>query len=190
MNVFGERQHPEKFIPKTINAVLHGERLFVHSDPSRTKAGSRFYVHARNVTAAMLFLIEQYEKGAAILGDKFNVVGEKEVDNLTLAQFIAKVIGKPLNYELVDFHSSRPGHDLRYALDGTKLREMGFTYPKTFEQSLEKTVQWYLKHPDWLLADFSKAQFAKEAQAFDASSALLKRTAKEAAGEVRKSGVR
>ncbi|ALM10256.1 MAG TPA: NAD-dependent epimerase [Candidatus Peribacter riflensis] len=182
MNVFGERQHPEKFIPKVINAALHGERLFVHSDPSRTKAGTRFYVHARNVAAAMLFLIEQHEKGFPVLGDKFNIVGEKEVDNLTLAQFIAKTVGKELKYELVDFHSSRPGHDLRYALDGTKLREMGFQYPKTFEQSLEKTVQWYVEHPDWLLADFSKAQFAKEAQAF-ASASLLKRTVKGAAGQ-------
>lgn len=171
MNVFGERQHPEKFIPKIINAVLHGERLFIHSDPSRTKAGSRFYVHARNVAAAMLFLIEQHQKGVPIVGDKFNIVGEREVDNLALAQSIAAVIGKELKYELVDFHSSRPGHDLRYALDGAKLREMGFHYPKTFEQSLEKTVQWYTEHPEWLLADFSKAQFAREAQAFSAAAA-------------------
>lgn len=188
MNVFGERQHPEKFIPKVINAVLHGERLFVHSDPSRTKAGSRFYVHARNVTAAMLFLIEQFEKGVPVLGDKFNIVGEKEVDNLSLAQFIAKVIGKELKYELVDFHSSRPGHDLRYALDGTKLKEMGFTYPKTFEQSLEKTVRWYVQHPEWLLADFSKAQFAKEQQAFDAGR-MAERTVRKAVTQTKRFAV-
>ncbi|MFH0770844.1 MAG: GDP-mannose 4,6-dehydratase [Candidatus Peregrinibacteria bacterium] len=183
MNVFGERQHPEKFIPKTINAALHGERLFIHSDPSRMRAGSRFYVHARNVAAAMLFLIDQHESGKMIIGDKFNIVGEKEMDNLSLAQFIAGVVGKELRYELVDFHSSRPGHDLRYALDGTKLREMGFHYPKTFEQSLEKTVQWYLKHPEWLLADFSHAQFEKEAREFDAA-VLLKKTAKKEAAKV------
>lgn len=185
MNVFGERQHPEKFIPKTINAVLHGERLFVHSDPTRTKAGSRSYVHARNVTAAMLFLIDQFEKGEKIIGDKFNIVGEREVDNLSLAQFIAKVVGKPLHYELVDFHSTRPGHDLRYALDGAKLKTMGFTYPKTFEQSLEKTIQWYIQHPAWLLADFSKAQFTREAQAFHDRPFLKKavRKAVEHAGQ-------
>lgn len=164
MNVFGERQHPEKFIPKTINAVLHGERLFIHANPDRTKAGSRFYVHARNVAAAVLFLIERHE-----LGEKYNIVGEKEMDNLSLAQFIARVIGKELRYELVDFHSSRPGHDLRYALDGNRLMQMGFHYPKTFEQSLEKTVRWYLEHPEWLLADFSKAVFAREARSFDAA---------------------
>jgi dTDP-glucose 4,6-dehydratase len=172
MNVFGERQHPEKFIPKVINAALQGERIFIHSNPERTKAGSRFYVHARNVCAAMLYLIRHHEKSGDIVGDKFNIVGEKEMDNLSLAQFIAGVVGKPLNYELVDFHSSRPGHDLRYALDGGKLREMGFSYPKTFEQSMEKTVQWYLQHREWLLADFSRALFAKETNDFDAAAAL------------------
>ncbi|MEK7563703.1 MAG: GDP-mannose 4,6-dehydratase [Patescibacteria group bacterium] len=167
MNVFGERQHPEKFFPKVINAALQGEKIFIHSNPERTKAGSRFYVHARNVCAAMLFLIAQHEKGVKIIGDKFNIVGEREMDNLTLAQFIAKAVGKELKYDLVDFHSSRPGHDLRYALDGTKLKDMGYAHPKTFEESLTKTVEWYVEHPEWLLADFSKAQFQKEAHAFD-----------------------
>ena len=162
MNVFGERQHPEKYIPKVINAVLRGERLFIHSNADRTKAGTRHYVHARNVTAAVLFLTGHHE-----LGDKYNIVGEREMDNLELAQFIAKVVGKELKYDLVDFHSSRPGHDLRYALDGTKLKDMGYAHPKTFEESLTKTVEWYVEHPEWLLADFSKAQFQKEAHAFD-----------------------
>ncbi len=146
MNVFGERQHPEKFIPKVIKSVLKGEQVTIHANADKSKAGSRFYIHARNVAEAILFLLDQHESG-----DKYNIVGEKEVDNLTLAQFIAQTIGKPLRYEMVDFHSSRPGHDLRYALDGTKLKEMGFDYPKTFEQSLEKTVHWYLEHPEWLL---------------------------------------
>jgi dTDP-glucose 4,6-dehydratase len=146
MNVFGERQHPEKFIPLIIKAVLKQEPITIHANSDKTKPGSRFYIHARNVTEAMLFLADNHE-----VGDKYNIVGEKEVDNLELAQLIAKCIGKPLKYELVDFHSSRPGHDLRYALDGTKLKEMGFSFPKTFEQSMEKMVDWYLEHPDWLL---------------------------------------
>ncbi len=184
MNVFGERQHPEKFIPKTINAALHGERLFIHSNPERTAAGSRFYVHARNVCAAMLFLIDQFEQGNVELGDKFNIVGEREVDNLTLAKMIAQAVGKDLNYELVDFHSSRPGHDLRYALDGSKLAAMGFHYPKTFEESITKTVQWYLQHQEWLLAEFSKMIFAKEKQAFDESQAILQKGVRKAVKSV------
>ena len=70
--------------------------------------------------------------------------------SLWIAQFIAKVLGKPLKYEMVDWHSSRPGHDIRYALDGNKLKNMGFEYPKTLEQSLEKTIKWSVKNKKWL----------------------------------------
>jgi len=145
MNLFGERQHPEKFIPKVIRSVLKGDVVTIHADPTKTKSGSRFYLHCRNAAAATLFLLENAEQR-----DKYNIVGEKEVSNLELAQFIADVLGKPLSYRLVDFHSSRPGHDLRYALDGSKLASMGFSFPKTFEESLEKTILWTIEHLEWL----------------------------------------
>jgi len=132
MNIIGERQHPEKYIPMVI--------VTVHANKDKTKAGSRFYIHARNVTDALLFLTD---KGKT--GEKYNIVGEKEVDNLELAQFIAKVVGKPLLFEMTDFHSSRPGHDLRYSLDGSKMYNIGWTLPHNFEQSLTNTVKWYLK---------------------------------------------
>lgn len=144
MNVFGERQHPEKFIPMTIKKVLAGENVLIHADKTETKSGSRKWIHARNVCQALMFLTE---KGK--LGDKYNIVGE-ELSNLELAQFIAEVIEKPLKYKLVDFHSSRPGHDLRYSLDGSKLKKMGFEYSKNFKQSLTKVVEWYLENPQWL----------------------------------------
>ena len=54
---------------------------------------------------------------------KFNIVGKDEIDNLELAKFIAKTQGKDLKYEMVDFHSQRPGHDLRYSLDGSKMKK-------------------------------------------------------------------
>ena len=146
MNVFGERQHPEKFIPMAIRKILAGETLTIHANKDKTKAGTRFYIHARNVCKALLFLTQN----SSSPGNKYNIVGEREVNNLELAQMIARVIGKELKYEMVDFHSSRPGHDLRYALDGTKLKSLGFQYPKNFEQSLTKAVQWYLKRQDWL----------------------------------------
>jgi len=145
MNCFGERQHPEKFIPMVIKKVLAGQKVTIHSDPSGTKAGSRFYIHCRNVAAAYLFLIDRVEPG-----DCYHIVGEREVDNLSMAKFIADRVGKTLDYELVDFHSSRPGHDLRYALDGSKMAGMGWELPKNFDVSLAKTVQWYLDHPKWL----------------------------------------
>lgn len=148
MNAFGERQHPEKFIPLVVRKVLAGEVVQIHSNPGRTTSGSRFYIHCRNIAAAVLFLLENGKTQ-----DKYNVVGEKEISNLDLAQFIAGVIGRELNYQLVDFHSSRPGHDLRYALDGTKMKEMGWSIPASFEASLEKTIRWMLEPENlkWLL---------------------------------------
>lgn len=145
MNVFGERQNKEKFIPKIARAVLKGEEVTIHADASKTISGSRFWIHARNVSDALLFLL-----CSAVAGDKYNIVGEKEVSNLEIAKFVASTLGKELKYKMVDFHSSRPGHDLRYALDGSKLQEMGFKYPKTFEQSLRKTIEWSLANPKWM----------------------------------------
>jgi len=146
MNVIGERQHREKFVPLVIRKVLMEEKVSIHSNPDRTKAGSRFYLHAGNVGPALHWIVLNQEEQF----DKWNIVGEREVDNLTMAQMIAHFVGKPLEHELVDFHSSRPGHDLRYALDGSKLKSAGFSFPMTLEQSIERTVKWYLEHRDWL----------------------------------------
>lgn len=145
MNVFGERQHPEKFIPKVIRKVVREEFVMLHSDPTKTIPGSRYWIHARNVAEAVYFLIQK-----AQIREKYNIVGEKEVNVLEMACFIAKTLGKNLYYEMVDFHSSRPGHDLRYGLDGTLLKSMGHSYPKTFEESLEKTILWTVENPRWL----------------------------------------
>jgi dTDP-glucose 4,6-dehydratase len=146
MNVFGQRQHPEKFIPNTIAKVRDGEQVIIHADKTRTKAGSRFYIHAGAVADAVCFLMR-----AGVAGEKYNIVGEREVDNLELATLIAKYVGKQLTHEMVDFHSSRPGHDLRYALDGSKMERMRWVPPQSFERALYDTVQWTLKHPRWLL---------------------------------------
>ena len=81
--------------------------------------------------------------------DKINIVGQ-ELDNLQIAQHIASVLDLKLNYELVDFHSSRPGHDLRYALSGTKLKKMGFRSEYNLRESLAKTVKWSILHNRWL----------------------------------------
>lgn len=145
MNAFGERQHVEKFIPMTIKNILHGNKVLIHSYPNKERAGSRFYIHARNIAEAVLFLTKKGE-----LGEKYNIVGEKEVDNLELAQFIANVVGKPLNYEMVDFHSKRPGHDLRYSLCGEKMNSIGWEIPVGFEEALTKTIEWTLENQRWL----------------------------------------
>jgi len=150
MNVIGTHQHPEKFLPKTISKVLEGETVTIHADKSRTKAGSRFYINAEHVADAVVFLMS---KGR--FQEKYNIVGEREMDNLELATRIAEAVGKDLNYEMVDFHSSRPGHDLRYALCGERMAHMGWEPPCTIEDSIPRIVEWYLDNPEWLNADRS-----------------------------------
>jgi dTDP-glucose 4,6-dehydratase len=162
MNAFGERQHPEKFVPACVRKILKNELITIHADATKTQAGARSYIHARNAAAAIQFLIENVKAGAGQkLRDKYNIVGEKEVDNESLVKMIHKIMldvmgyKQELRYELVDFHSSRPGHDLRYALDGRKLAELGWEPPKNFEASLEKTVRWMLapENLNWLMLD-------------------------------------
>ena len=164
MNVFGERQHPEKFIPMSINKIRNQEKNILHANKDLTKTGTRFYIHARNVASALLFLLQNDNAELLTKKDRtkgiYNIVGEKEISNLELVEMLADYIhqwqekkGIPLTglvYELVDFHSSRPGHDLRYALDGAKLKAVGFDYSKTLEQSMQKMVEWYLDHSEWL----------------------------------------
>ena len=153
MNVYGERQHPEKFVPMCVKKILNGETITIHSDSTKTKAGTRFYLHARNICSAVLFVLENGKNLNAFNGEgKYNVCGDKEVSNLEMAQTIAKILGKELKYEMVDFHSSRPGHDLRYALDGSYIRESGWVAPAGFEESLKKTIEWTLANKDkWLI---------------------------------------
>ena len=147
MNVFGERQHPEKFIPLCIKNIKEDKKVFIHSDSSKKIPGSRHYIHAADVADGTFFLIKNYEKLKIVEKDfggakcpKFNLVGPIEWSNLELASNIAKCINKKLNYELVDFHSSRPGHDLRYALDGDLLKKAGWTPKISIEERIKQVV--------------------------------------------------
>jgi dTDP-glucose 4,6-dehydratase len=146
MNVIGYRQHPEKMVPGTIAKVRDGELVTIHADKTRTKAGSRFYIDAREVADAVLFLLKHGQAG-----EKYNIVGELEMDNLELAERIADAVARELKYEMVDFHSSRPGHDLRYALDGTKLKKMGWAPQHSIEDAIHDIVEWSLANPHWLM---------------------------------------
>lgn len=121
MNAYGPGQHKEKFIPMTIDNVKNDKKVIIHSDPTKTISGSRFYIHTQDIAEAVEFVMK---KGK--LQDKYNIVGPYETTNLEVAETVANLLNKKLNYEMVDFHSSRPGHDLRYALDGSKLKKMGW----------------------------------------------------------------
>ena len=152
MNVFGERQHPEKYIPMCIQKINVGDTVTVHSNSEKTKAGSRHYIHAKDVASALMFLINYKGKlpNSETRCHKFNIVGSTELDNLELAQYIATIQEKPLRYEMVDFHSSRPGHDLRYALDGSKMKKMGWM-PQAVNARLAEVVALTLSNKQWLM---------------------------------------
>jgi dTDP-glucose 4,6-dehydratase len=152
MNLIGEMQDPEKYVSMIINKVLRGEKLTVHVAPDG-RIGSRFYMHARVLADAVLFLVKRGDvpvrDNDTVRPDRWNVVGDQELDNLELAQLIAKLLDRELVYELQDFNIERPGHDRRYALDGSKLAAVGWTAPVTFEESLRELVQWALVNSFW-----------------------------------------
>lgn len=153
MNNFGERQDTEKFVPKVIKNVYNQESVTIHGREGYI--GSRFYLHARNHADALLFILqnvipEPYSEDGADRPSRFNIVGEREINNLDLAHMIADVMKKPLIYGLEDFHAQRPGHDRRYALDGKKIADLGWSPPLPLEESLERTINWTLKNTEWL----------------------------------------
>ena len=152
MHIIGETQDTEKFFPMTMKKILSGEKMTIHGNPETGEIGSRFYLHARNQADALLFTLQQNfpAYGEVDMPLRYHIVGEREVDNLEMANLIADAMGKKLNYEVVDFHSSRPGHDLRYALDGSKIADVGWKAPISLEESIQRTVNWTLAHPEWL----------------------------------------
>lgn len=154
MNVFGQRQHPEKYIPMCIRRIRDNETISIHSDSTKTVPGSRHYIHAEDVASAILFLLSKTQISGQTWGGarcpKFNIVGAEELNNLELAQIIADTQGKELKYELVDFHSSRPGHDLRYALSGDKMKMMGWEPQKSVKERISEVVNWTLENDRWI----------------------------------------
>lgn len=166
MNNVGERQHAEKFIPMVIRRLTAAEPepIEIHGtlEPApggeRFHSGSRHWLHARNHADALLFLTNvepaQYRDFARRgmdypKPDRWNVAGE-EMTNWDMAVLLKELVEDQLGYQIdldlipVDFHRARPGHDPRYALDGTKLRAAGWKPPLTLKESLKHTVAWYI----------------------------------------------
>ena len=152
-NILGEAQHPEKFLPKTIRAILNNEKVILHGK-NREDLSSRCWIHARNVADGLLFLLEK-------AGNKefYNIAGEEKTI-LDMANWICEEIkGRKLNddeIEFVDYHTARPGHDKRYALDGTKMKNLGWVSPVNLESSLKKAVRWTINNEKWLNVMFEK----------------------------------
>lgn len=151
MNLIGQRQDPEKYLPMLIRRIHRGEQVTVHG--REDDIGSRHYLHARNLADAILYVFRSLPPAPFPLSgrpDRYNIVGPDRVSNLELAEQVATIIGEPLRYRLEDFHTTRPGHDPHYGLDGGKLAALGWKPPVPFAASLEKTVRWTLANPEWL----------------------------------------
>ncbi len=123
-NAAGEGQHGEKFIPNTIAKVLRGETVQIHSTDG--VPSSRYYIHAEDVAAAVVCILEKGGVMGSPSTGKYNISGAEEHSNLDVAMRIAVELGRTLRYELVDFVPDRPRHDQRYAIRSTRLEELGW----------------------------------------------------------------
>lgn len=153
MNNFSEMQQPSKFPVMIQKWIAKGEKIKVHGKAG--DIGSRSYIHSRNAADAVLFILNNlpphmHEADAADKPDRYNIAGDKQLDNLELAQLIGKLMGKEVDYELVDHHTTRPGHDKHYGLSRRKLERLGWKPPLSFEESLKNTIEWQMKNGRWI----------------------------------------
>lgn len=147
MNIFGEYQHPEKFIPKVISLLRKDETIPIYANSTKTVSGSRSYIYADDVSRALMLLVDKGE-----IGQKYNIEGSREIENLEVAKLIADRMGRDLKVEMIASDSVRPGNDFSYGIDGSKLRDMGFESKHDFHTQLYKVIDWYLDNPIWLLS--------------------------------------
>ena len=147
-NNYGSHQFPEKLIPLFIHNIRNKKELPVYGDGQYTR--DWLYVVDHAIAIDRIF-------HKAPIGETYNIGGFNEWTNLDLIHLLCKIMDKKLNRaegtaaELIRFVKDRAGHDRRYAIDATKInRELGWKPSVTFEEGLEKTVDWYLSNPEWL----------------------------------------
>jgi dTDP-glucose 4,6-dehydratase len=157
MNLIGPMQHPEKFVPKMIRALQNGEPLTIHSNEAG-ESGSRCWIGVEDFASAWHWLTEvltatpddlKYYPSMPREPKRYNVVGQ-HATNLYVAETIAQIMGVEADIKLVNFHTSRPGHDMHYGLDGSKLRDIGWTPPGNLDDRLIEIVHWYQDNPEFL----------------------------------------
>lgn len=147
-NNYGSHQFPEKLIPLCINNIKQNKPLPIYGNGKYTRDWLWVYDHARAIDLV-------YHKG--VNGETYNIGGVNEWQNIELVKTLCRLMDKKLgreagtNEKLITFVKDRPGHDLRYAIDASKInRELGFQPSVQFEEGLEKTVDWYLANEEWL----------------------------------------
>ena len=159
MNNIGERQDPEKFLPKIIKTLLAGQKVQVHASKVEDQwiSGSRSYLHVINHADALLFIVNNidsrpYKKSQGINKPlRFHIPGNKKVTNKEMVSLVASLMGLDQNqFEYKNYDEERPGHDPNYGLDPGSLTEWGWVPPISFEAGLERTVHWTLKNTIWI----------------------------------------
>jgi dTDP-glucose 4,6-dehydratase len=145
-NNYGPYHFPEKLVPVVILNALAGKEIPVYGAGENV----RDWLYVEDHADALLRVLEKGQ-----LGRSYNIGGENEVKNIDLVRMICTILDKkrPKNRpyeEQIAFVTDRPGHDLRYAIDPTRMREeLGWRPSVTLQEGLEKTVQWYLDNEDW-----------------------------------------
>ena len=147
-NNYGSYQFPEKLIPLFINNIVHNKPLPVYGKGENVRDWLFVNDHARAIDVI-------FHKGK--LGDTYNIGGFNEWKNIDLIKVMIKTVDRLLGREegasdkLITYVTDRAGHDLRYAIDSTKLKdELGWEPSLQFEEGIEKTVTWYLKNNEWM----------------------------------------
>lgn len=142
-NMFGERQSTLAFIPRLIRAAITREEITVHTP------GSRRYTYVRNTAAVLCDLLVNGLTEASQEMPRFQLPGQHHVSNQELAEMVAHEAGKPIQMRKVSAHAARPGHDENYAsLRHGKVEQ---ELPYSFSEGLQRTVQWGLANPEWVL---------------------------------------
>ena len=147
-NNYGPYQFPEKLIPLMINKALRHEPLPVYGHGENV----RDWLYVEDHASALYTIFSQ---GNA--GEVYNVGGHNEVKNIDVVNIICEILDVKQSSsslssykELITFVKDRPGHDMRYAIDASKIaNQLGWTPQETFASGIEKTIQWYLDNPDW-----------------------------------------
>ena len=145
-NNYGPYQFPEKLIPLVTIKALKGEALPVYGDGQQVRDWLFVEDHARA-------LLKVLEKGA--VGETYNIGGHNERTNLEVVNTICSLLDELTpsdapHSDLVEFVTDRPGHDLRYAIDASKIeRELGWAPEETFDSGLRKTVEWFISNRAW-----------------------------------------
>ena len=146
-NNYGPNQFPEKLIPLFINNILTNKKLPVYGDGNYTR--DWLYVIDHAIAIDLIF-----HKGK--ISETYNIGGFNEWKNISLVKLLCSQIDNKLNRtksseELIEYVKDRPGHDLRYAIDASKInKELGWKPSVTFEQGLSITIDWYLNNENWL----------------------------------------